>query len=155
MVKKSWSWDHGKVPSQDIFVFIHKTRGSEWSNRAYKRVSWESLCTEGWWKRRKDGQCEHSIYRRLEPGSEKNSSSSRGQMNFSDSKHTEIRVLSKRSSAKDTQTHCIYSLKCGTCEYEYVGETLRAIGVRAKEHRDAVSTGDHKKISTGWARPII
>ena len=46
---------------------------------------------------------------------------------------------------KDTQTHCIYSLKCGTCEDEYVGETLRAIGVRAKEHRDAVSTGDHKK----------
>ena len=46
---------------------------------------------------------------------------------------------------KDTQTHCIYSLKCGTCEDEYVGETLRAIGVRAKEHKDAVSTGDHKK----------
>ena len=46
---------------------------------------------------------------------------------------------------KDTQTHCIYSLKCGTCEDEYVGETLRAIGVRAKEHRDAVSIGDHKK----------
>ena len=46
---------------------------------------------------------------------------------------------------KDAQTHCIYSLKCGTCEEEYVGETLRAIGVRAKEHRDAVSTGDHKK----------
>ena len=41
---------------------------------------------------------------------------------------------------KDTQTHCIYSLKCGTCEDEYVGETLRATGVRAKEHRDAVST---------------
>ena len=44
MVKKSWSWDHGKVPSQDFFVFIHKTRGSKWSNRAYKRVSRESLC---------------------------------------------------------------------------------------------------------------
>ena len=26
-----------------FFVFIHKTRGFEWSNRAYKRVSRESL----------------------------------------------------------------------------------------------------------------
>ena len=53
--------------------------------------------------------------------------------------------LAKDRLPKDTQTHCIFSLKCGTCEDEYVGETLRAIGVRAKEHRDAVLTGDHKK----------
>ena len=45
MVKDSWSWDHGKVPIPDFFfVSIHKTHGSEWSNRAYKRVSRESLC---------------------------------------------------------------------------------------------------------------
>ena len=43
MVQESWSWDHGKVPIQDFFLFIHKTRGSEWSNRAHKRVSRESL----------------------------------------------------------------------------------------------------------------
>ena len=46
MVQESWSWDHGKVPIQDFFVFFHKTRGFEWSNRAYKRVSRESLCIE-------------------------------------------------------------------------------------------------------------
>ena len=40
---------------------------------------------------------------------------------------------------KNTKTHCVYSLTCGKCEDEYVGETLRAIGVRAKEHSDAVS----------------
>ena len=44
MVQESWLWDHGKVPIQEFFVSIHKTRGSEWSNRAYKRVSRESLC---------------------------------------------------------------------------------------------------------------
>ena len=46
MVQESWSWDHGKVPILDFFVSIHKTRGSEWSNRAYKRVSRESLWYE-------------------------------------------------------------------------------------------------------------
>ena len=43
MVQESLSWDHGKVPIRYFFVSIHKTRGSEWSNRAYKRVSRESL----------------------------------------------------------------------------------------------------------------
>ena len=43
-MQESWSWDHGKVPIQYFSVSIHKTRGSEWSNRAYKRVSRESLC---------------------------------------------------------------------------------------------------------------
>ena len=40
---------------------------------------------------------------------------------------------------KDTQTHCIYSLKCGTCEYEYVGETLRAIGDAASNRAQGCS----------------
>ena len=43
MVQESWSWDHGKAPILGFSVSIHKTRGSEWSNRAYKRVSRESL----------------------------------------------------------------------------------------------------------------
>ena len=57
MVQESWSWDYGKVPIQGFSVSIHKTRGSEWSNRAYKRVSRESLCvieinvSDGeWWR---------------------------------------------------------------------------------------------------------
>ena len=29
-------------------------------------------------------------------------------------------------------------MKCETCDAEYVGETQRALGVRAKEHRDAI-----------------
>ena len=44
MVQETWLWDHGKVPIQDFFVSIHKTRGSEWSNHANKRASRESLC---------------------------------------------------------------------------------------------------------------
>ena len=34
--------------------------------------------------------------------------------------------------------HAVYSITCATCESEYVGETLRALGVRQKEHQDAV-----------------
>ena len=38
----------------------------------------------------------------------------------------------------DLTTNAIYSIKCKTCDDEYVGETLRALQVRAKEHRDAI-----------------
>ena len=44
MVQESWSWDHGKVPIQDfLFPFI-KHAVPNGQNRAYKRVSRESLC---------------------------------------------------------------------------------------------------------------
>ena len=55
MVQESWSWDHRKVPIQDFFVSIRKTPGSEWSNRAYKRVSRESLWRISTTKRQ--GEC--------------------------------------------------------------------------------------------------
>ena len=32
----------------------------------------------------------------------------------------------------------VYSVKCETCQDEYVGETMRALEVRSKEHRDAI-----------------
>ena len=35
----------------------------------------------------------------------------------------------------------MYSEKCKTCSGEYVGETLRALLVRKKEHCDAVKLG--------------
>ena len=42
-------------------------------------------------------------------------------------------------------THSIYSVKCNTCGDEYVGETLRALNVRAKEPQDAVRLGKTDK----------
>ena len=44
-------------------------------------------------------------------------------------------------------THSINSVKCNTCARgeEYVGETLRALNVRAKEHQDAVRLGKTDK----------
>lgn len=42
-------------------------------------------------------------------------------------------------------THAVYSIMCETCQGEYVGETLRAVGVRRKEHQDAVRQGDTLK----------
>ena len=104
-------------------------------------------------KIRKDGQCEHSIYRRLEPGSEKKSSSSGGQMYFSDSKHTEIRVLSKRSSAKrhTNALHLLFKMwnvRRGVCWRD-----PQSNWSASKEHRDAVSTGDHKK--SALAEPVL
>ena len=45
----------------------------------------------------------------------------------------------------DLTTNAIYSIKCKTCDDEYVGETLRALQVRAKEHRDAIRLGNTEK----------
>ena len=46
----------------------------------------------------------------------------------------------------DHSTHVVYSIKCNTCEEEYVGETMRALHVRCKEHRDAIRL-DHPEKS--------
>ena len=45
----------------------------------------------------------------------------------------------------DLTTNAICSIKCKTCDDEYVGETLRALQVRAKEHRDAIRLGNTEK----------
>ena len=39
----------------------------------------------------------------------------------------------------------VYSVKCGTCGVEYIGETQRALGVRKKEHYDAIRLGRTEK----------
>ena len=44
-----------------------------------------------------------------------------------------------------TKTHAVYSITCGTCQEEYIGETLRAIDVRRKEHRNAIRLGQPAK----------
>ena len=44
-----------------------------------------------------------------------------------------------------TQRDVVYSVKCETCQDEYVGETLRALEVRSKEHRDAIRLNHPEK----------
>ena len=42
---------------------------------------------------------------------------------------------------KEAKMHAVYSIKCKSCGGEYVGETLRQVGVRKKEHMDPVRMG--------------
>ena len=44
-----------------------------------------------------------------------------------------------------TQRDVVYSVKCETCQDEYVGETMRALEVRTKEHRDAIRLNHPEK----------
>ena len=39
----------------------------------------------------------------------------------------------------------VYAVKCKMCDAEYVGGTQRALGVRVKEHRDAIRLGHDSK----------
>ena len=52
-------------------------------------------------------------------------------------------TLQKLHNVKDSlplcsATHAIYSIKCKTCDEEYVGESMRSLDTRCKEHRDAI-----------------
>ena len=51
----------------------------------------------------------------------------------------------KDALPSDRTTHVVYSVHCDTCDEEYIGETLRALGVRKKEHQDAIRLGQDKK----------
>ena len=44
-----------------------------------------------------------------------------------------------------TQRDVVYSVKCKTCQDEYAGETMRALEVRTKEHRDAIRLNHPEK----------
>ena len=46
---------------------------------------------------------------------------------------------------KEKMRNVVYSVKCGTCGGEYIGETQRALGVRKKEHCDAIRLGRTEK----------
>ena len=55
-------------------------------------------------------------------------------------------TLASRYKAKDvlpkeSTTHPEYSVRCMTCGEEYVGETLRALSVCRKKHKDAIHSG--------------
>ena len=52
---------------------------------------------------------------------------------------------SKNRLPTDSITSAVYSVKCKTCSGEYVGETLRALRVRKKEHCDAIRLGQSSK----------
>ena len=52
-------------------------------------------------------------------------------------------TLQKLHNVKDSlplcsATHAIYSIKCKTCDEEYIGESMRSLDTRCKEHRDAI-----------------
>ena len=38
------------------------------------------------------------------------------------------------------KTHVVYSIPCGDCEKEYLGQSKRQFGTWLKEHQNAVST---------------
>ena len=40
----------------------------------------------------------------------------------------------------DRKTHSVYSIPCGDCEKEYLGQTKRQFSTRLKEHQRAVSS---------------
>ena len=42
-------------------------------------------------------------------------------------------------------TRAVYSIPCGDCEKEYLGQSKRQFGTRLKEHQKAVSTLDKGK----------
>ena len=43
------------------------------------------------------------------------------------------------------KTHAVYSIPCGDCEKEYLGQSKRQFCTRLKEHQKAVSTLDKGK----------
>ena len=43
------------------------------------------------------------------------------------------------------KTRAIYSIPCGDCDKEYLGQSKRQFGTRLKEHQKAVSTLDKGK----------
>ena len=49
----------------------------------------------------------------------------------------------------DHSTRVVHSIKCNTCEKEYVGETMRALHVRCKGRRDAFGWTP-REVGDGW-----
>ena len=50
-----------------------------------------------------------------------------------------------KDPVETNQTHAIYSIPCGDCDKEYLGQSKRQFGTRLKEHQKAVSTLDKGK----------
>ena len=56
-----------------------------------------------------------------------------------------MKYQTKDPLPQETETNVVYVVKSKTCDAEYVGETQRALGARAKEHRDAIRLGHDSK----------
>ena len=50
---------------------------------------------------------------------------------------------------EETAAHAVYSIKCKSCNEEYVSKALRQIGIWKKEHMDAVWLGQLSRPSQG------
>ena len=64
---------------------------------------------------------------------------------FTTSNTLKVLYAVKDKLPEECTTYAIYSIRCKTCDVEYVGETLRQVGARKKEHTDAVRLGHDKK----------
>jgi hypothetical protein len=51
----------------------------------------------------------------------------------------------KLTNTCNQKTHAVYSIPCGDCEKEYLGQSKRQFGTRLKEHQKAVSSLDKGK----------
>ena len=51
----------------------------------------------------------------------------------------------KDALLKDPTAHTVYSARYMTCSEEYVGDTLHALSVLRKEHKDAIRSGHSSK----------
>ena len=64
---------------------------------------------------------------------------------FSTPNTTRMLYSAKDQLPVESVTHAAYAIRYKTCEEEYVGETLRAVSVRCKEHLDAIRLGHTAK----------
>ena len=64
---------------------------------------------------------------------------------FSADSTLESLYCNKDPLPKDMEKNVIYTIKCGTCDEEYVGETKRSLATRIKEHQDATRSDQCSK----------
>ena len=64
------------------------------------------------------------------------------EINFVRSRQPGISIMFSLVTLVDInqKTHVVYSIPCGDCEKEYLGQSERQYGTRLKEHQKAVST---------------
>ena len=64
---------------------------------------------------------------------------------FSTSNTTRRMYSAKDQLLVESVTHAAYTIRRKTCEEEYLGQTLRAVSVRCKKHRDTIPLGHTAK----------
>jgi len=56
---------------------------------------------------------------------------------------------------KESTTGVVYKIKCNDCNKIYIGQTNRALKIRIKEHKRAVSRDDKTSLVAMQQRQII